>query len=118
MSQYWPCLIYLLVATSAGIWIIILSRGAVKSVYFPRGWRDVLEAWRSSKTWGERVVVLLLVLQRSGYWALAAAAITGICSIAASGCGFDLPKVLARIREILRDYYEYKRSVSAGVPVS
>ncbi len=118
MSQHWSCLIYLLVAVSACAWILILSRGAVKSVYFHRGWRDVLEALRSARTWGERAVVLLLVLQRGGYWALAGAAITGICSIAASGCGFDLPEVLARIGEILRNYYERKRPVPARAPVS
>ena len=118
MSQNWSCLIYLLVAVSACAWILVLSRGAVKSVYFPRGWRDVLEALRSAKTWGERAVVLLLVLQRGGYWALAGAAITGICSIAASGCGLDLPRVLARIREILRDFHEFIRPVPARVPGS
>lgn len=111
MSQDWLCFASVLITACTCIWIVVLSRGAGKSVYFHGGWKDVFLAWREADTLALKALVLVLILRRGGYWALAGVTMTAVSSVAVSGCGLQLPAILSQIREILRDYYESKRHI-------
>lgn len=115
MSEGWVCVAGLLITSVTAIWIVLLCRGAVKSVYFHGGWKDVFRAWRDANTLALKGLVFVLILVRGGYWAFAGVAITAVGSVAASGCGFQLPAVLSQIKEIFRDYYEFRRSAPSAI---
>lgn len=78
-------------------------------------WRDAVDAYRATRSIGERVFLLALQLAymlRAGMWAFLAAAATAMGAALAALCGLEWADILREIRLGLRDLYDMLRSNS------
>lgn len=104
------CALAILAGVGGCVWIVALSRGASRSIYFPSGWRSVFEAWnQASSHWHRFLVVMMIVRKGGGYWLVATLGISTIGATAIAACGPDWPEIIRELKKLLKTLAAFVR---------